>query len=432
MKSIIDIKPLFLLSYRFALWCYGTGIRLAAFFSKKARLWTSGRTQWQSVQSGLIAAQKDNKRPLLWMHCASLGEFEQGRPILEQIRSRHPDWQILLSFFSPSGYEIRKHYAGADFIVYLPLDNPSNAKAFVRLWQPQLTIFVKYEFWYYYFQELHQQKIPVLIIASLFRPNQIFFKWYGKAFRELLGWVEHLFIQNQASADLLSSIGHQHYSICGDTRVDRVIDIAKQAREFPLVQTFVGQQPVFIAGSTWPEDEAVLLPFFNEAWPEAWKIIIAPHNINSAQINRFEQKLQLPAIRYSALDTENAHAAQVLIIDNIGMLSALYQYGRIAYIGGAFRTGLHNTLEPMAFGLPIIFGPKYTKFEEAKQLVKHGGGWPVDGLPGLKKVFKLLKDETQYQQAVQQVKQHLLNNQGASVAIMHYFAQNEGRYKRQL
>ena len=348
------------------------------------------------------------------------------------MRNEHPDWQILLSFFSPSGYEIRKNYAGADFIVYLPLDSPSNAKAFIELWQPQLAVFVKYEFWYYYFRVLHQQKIPVLMIAALFRPNQIFFKWYGKAFRELLGWVEHFFLQNQASADLLSVIGYKHYSICGDPRIDRVIDIAKQARTFPLVEQFVGQQPVFIAGSTWPEDEAVLLPFFNEGWPAAWKIIVAPHKINNTQINRFEQRLMLPVARYSKLNVENAKAAQVLIIDNIGMLSALYQYGKIAYIGGAFRTGLHNTLEPMAFGLPIIFGPKYTKFEEAKYLVQHGGGWTIEERSGLKEIFDFLADAAQYQQTAQQVNKYIHNNQGASKAIMNYISQHQDNYKREL
>jgi 3-deoxy-D-manno-octulosonic-acid transferase len=435
MKSIIDIfwraiQHLFLLLYRLALWSYGAGIRAAAFFSKKARLWTSGRAQWPSVQAGLISAQKDNSRPLLWMHCASLGEFEQGRPVLEKLKRLHPDWQILLSFFSPSGYEIRKNYAGADFIVYLPLDSPSNARAFVQLWQPQLVIFVKYEFWYYYFKVLHQQKIPVLIIAALFRANQIFFKWYGGAFRELLGWVEHLFLQNQASADLLAGIGHQHYTICGDPRVDRVVDIAQQARAFPLVEQFIGQQPAFIAGSTWPEDEAILLPFFNEGWPQEWKIILAPHKINHTQINRFQQKLKHSAIRYSGLKAGQAHTAQVLIIDNIGMLSALYQYGRIAYIGGAFRTGLHNTLEPMAFGLPIIFGPKYSKFEEANYLVQHGGGWAIDELSGLKKVFGHLADEAHYRQAAQQVEKYISDNQGASTAIMAYFSKREKHYRK--
>jgi len=404
--------------YKIAIQLYGLAIRLSSPFAEKAQKWVAGRNGWKQSQKILKQTRARQGRPLLWMHCASLGEFEQGRPIIEKVRQQQPEWQILLTFFSPSGYEIRKAYEGADFITYLPLDHPANARHFVDLWNPDLVIFIKYEFWYYYFRALHRSNTPILMAAALFRPGQMFFKWYGKPFQKMLGWVQHFFLQNQASAQQLNKLGMTNYTVCGDPRVDRVWSIAQQAPSYPIVEQFAQQSDILIAGSTWPEDEAILLPLLNRHWPEGWKAIIAPHHINDKQIEQFRKKLTQPSIRYSQAEDADLKNNNVLIIDNIGMLSALYQYGRIAYIGGGFGAGLHNTLEPIAFGLPVLFGTGYHKFEEARYLVASGGGKAVADAPQLKEAFHGWLEEHNYQKASQQAAAYILKNRGASDAIV--------------
>lgn len=399
--------------YTLILHLYALLIRLAAFFNPKAAQWVAGRRGWRAQHRALLEGKARGEAPLLWMHCASLGEFEQGRPVIEQLKAGQPGLKILLTFFSPSGYEIRKNYPQADYIAYLPLDTPANARDFVALWQPTAAVFVKYEFWYFYLRALRRAQTPVVLISALFRREQLFFRWYGGPLRQLPGWFTHIFVQNESSAALLGEAGFSNCSIAGDTRVDRVRQIAEAAPAFPLVEAFCGGAPVLVIGSSWPEDEAFLLPFLNEQLPSEWKAIIAPHQVDEKHIQQILKKLQLPACRYSE-GGEGRKDASVLLVDNVGMLSALYQYGRIAYIGGAFGAGLHNTLEPIAFGLPVLFGPRYHNFEEARYLARSGGGFPVKNQDELWEKFRHLLREPAYQEASRKAREYIRLNSGAS------------------
>jgi len=400
--------------YTLGIYLFGFAMRLAALFHPKAKAWVQGRRRWQKAQRA-AADTPSAAGPLVWMHCASLGEFEQGRPAIEGLKAQLPQLRILLTFFSPSGYEVRKHYAQADYVHYLPLDTPVNARVFLDTWQPDIAVFVKYEFWYNYLQALQRRKIPVLLIAGLFRPGQLFFRPYGKPFRRILRGFDHLFVQNEASGELLKTYGLNHYTVAGDTRIDRVWQIAQTAPKNTLVEAFVQQAPVFVIGSSWPEDERHLLPFINEHLPADWKVILAPHQIDESHLRDIEAGLRLPHLRYSEATPSNAdEKARVLIIDNIGMLSGLYQYGKIAYIGGAFGSGLHNTLEPIAFGLPVLFGPKYNNFEEARYLVAEGGGFVVKDAAAINQHFRRLTVPAVYEQASRAARQYITQNRGAS------------------
>nr|HQU60794.1 glycosyltransferase N-terminal domain-containing protein [Saprospiraceae bacterium] len=312
------------------------------------------------------------------------------------------------------GYEVRKNYSSADYVVYLPLDTPANARDFMAIWQPALAVFVKYEFWYFHLKALQQRGIPVFLVSALFRPGQLFFKPYGGPFRQLPGWFHHIFVQNESSGALLRAQGLRNFSVAGDTRIDRVLQIAVNAPAFPVIAAFKGDAPLLVAGSTWPEDEALLVPFLNDHLPKGWKAIIAPHQISDSHIQGLAKRLQGRVVRYSEATTSNLPEARILLIDNVGMLSALYQYGRLAYIGGGFGAGIHNTLEPIAFGLPVFFGPKYDKFEEARYLVQSGGGFSIRNLQELKAAFDQLIPETPYLAASEKARQYVLENQGAS------------------
>ncbi len=347
--------------YNISILIYGLIIRLVSLFNAKAKLFVDGR---KGIFERIAEKKITIDRPI-WFHFASLGEFEQGRPVLEKIKSLNPEEKILVTFFSPSGYEIRKNYALADGIFYLPLDTPANAKKFVRLVNPKMAIFTKYEFWPNYFKALASKNIPLYIISGIFRPNQIFFKWYGGFYRNVLKCVNHFFVQNEESKALLKNIHINNVEISGDTRFDRVYENAQMPKELPTIQKFCKNAPVLIAGSTWPDDEKLLVEL--AAKHPNWKIIIAPHEIHASHIAEI-QKLFPKALKFSELNQQTADH-QILIINNIGMLSSLYQYGKIAYIGGGFGVGIHNTLEAAAFGLPIIFGPNYNKFQEAKDLI---------------------------------------------------------------
>lgn len=397
--------------YTLGIYLFSFVMRIAALFHPKARAWVEGRRGWRRKQKSASNAPA----PLLWIHCASLGEFEQGRPVIEGLKAQLPQLRVLLTFFSPSGYEVRKDYAQADHVHYLPLDTPANAKAFLDIWQPDIAVFVKYEFWYNHLQALQRRQIPVLLIAGLFRPGQLFFRPYGKPFRRVLRGFGHLFVQNEASARLLSAYGLEQHTTAGDTRIDRVWQIARAAPQNTVVEAFAQQHPVLVIGSSWPEDERHLLPFLNEYLPADWKAILAPHQIGESHLRDIEAGLQLPCLRYSAAASSEAEEkARVMIIDNIGMLSGLYQYGRIAYIGGAFGSGLHNTLEPIAFGLPVLFGPKYDKFEEARYLVEAGGGFVVRDSAAVRQQFQQLLMPDVYRQAAQAARQYIERNRGAS------------------
>ena len=407
--------------YTLGIYLYGFALRIAALFHPKARKWVKGRQNWASTHRQLRAALPA-ERDLFWFHCASLGEFEQGRPLIEALRQRIDPPLILLTFYSPSGYEIRRNYQSADAVAYLPLDTPAQARQFLAIWQPRLAIFVKYEFWFNTLRRLQQNGIPTILISGLFRPGQVFFQPFGQPFRRLLHGFSHLFLQNEASGQQLQKIGIQHYTIAGDTRIDRVQAIAESAPAIPPAQQFCQSAPVMIVGSAWPEDEACLLPYFNTALPEAWKVIIAPHEINEEHLRHIEQQLELPSLRYSAAaeHPEARAAARVLLIDNIGMLSALYQYGRVAYIGGGFKTGLHNTLEPIAFGLPVLFGPKYHKFEEARYLVEEGGGFAIEDTETLHNTMNWLQQEEAYRTASAKARQYIQQNQGATQEVLYW------------
>lgn len=405
--------------YTLGIYLYGLGLRLAALFHPKARKWVAGRKNWASHHRR-IKGSLPRDRSLFWVHCASLGEFEQGRPLIEALKQRPDPPIILLTFYSPSGYEIRQRYEYADATVYLPLDTPANAREFINIWQPQLAIFVKYEFWFNVLQALQQKSIPVILISGLFRQGQIFFQPYGYPFRTILRGFSQFFLQNKASAECLKTIGIAHYTIAGDTRIDRVKAIAHHAPAIPVAREFCGAAPVMVVGSAWPEDEARLLPYFNQGLPPEWKVIIAPHEIEERHLQQTEQQLGLPSIRYSYA-VENPHllsSARVLLIDNIGMLSALYQYGRVAYIGGGFKTGLHNTLEPIAFGLPVLFGPRYHKFEEARYLVDEGGAFVIESQESLQQTMQQLLQPEAYQAASAKAIGYIHQNQGATQKVL--------------
>ena len=405
--------------YNLAIYLYTLGIRLAALFSPKARLWVDGRKDiFHSIEVEL--ADKPKGKQLLWIHCASLGEFEQGRSIIELIQSNSDQFLVFLTFFSPSGYEIRKDYALADYVFYLPADSPRNAKKFMAIVQPDLAIFVKYEFWFNYLHTLFKSETPTLLISALFRKEQLFFQWYGGLFKNLLPKFQQLFVQNEASATLLKELGLDNFQIAGDTRVDRVLQIAKEAKHFPLIEAFAKDHKIFIVGSNWPEDDAILCPFINTYQSQDWKYIFAPHKLSNSLLEQLEQELSPKSLRYSKAKPADLEEARILIIDNVGMLSSIYKYGNIAYIGGGFGAGIHNTLEPIAFGLPVIFGPKYEKFEEARYLVDHKGGFSINDLAAFKQVFTSLEEGKTYQKASQTAKAYIENNKGASRIIWKY------------
>lgn len=401
--------------YKFSLYLYNILIKISASLGNtKAQLWIKGRKDIFNV----IATSLKPTEKRIWVHASSLGEFEQGRPIIEKIKELRPDYKIILTFFSPSGYEIRKNYAGADYIFYLPLDTKDNAARFIELVQPQMAVFIKYEFWYYYLNTLKNKNIPLYLVSANFRKDQHFFKWYGGWFKNLLHNFTHIFVQNETSNTLLKNVGFINTTIAGDTRFDRVYSIATNSRELPEVQNFVGGSFCIIAGSTWEPDEDLLIRYLNET-PHPLKMIIAPHEIKEASIQATIQKINRTTIRYSGIKDADVKSADVLIIDNIGMLSSLYRYGKIAYIGGGFGKGIHNILEAATFGLPVLFGPNYHKFQEAVNLSKAGGAFPIADYPELKSVLdELIIDTNKNNQCSQTSRQFIENNLGATNIIL--------------
>lgn len=359
--------------YTLVIHLYALSVELASFFNRKARMTRLG--QWRT--NGILRECIDRNAKYIWFHAASLGEFEQGRPVIEAIHKKHPHYKILLTFFSPSGYEVRKDYDGADVVCYLPFDTPYKVRKFINLANPSMAIFVKYEFWMNYLFELKRRNIPTYIISAIFRKEQLFFKSYGKWYLKILHCYKQLFVQDEASAQLLANYGITNVSVCGDTRFDRVLDVQRQARLVPIIEEFVGngEQLVLVAGSTWPQDEDILIPYFNEH-PEI-KLIIAPHEIHREHLMDIASKLRRPSVRLSETNDQYIADKDCLIIDSFGLLSSVYRYGKVAYIGGGFGKGIHNTLEAAVYGMPILFGPKYHKFKEAKDLIAIGGGFSL-------------------------------------------------------
>lgn len=363
--------------YSLAIHLYAFIIALIAPFHRKARKMRMG--QWKT--NSILREKIDRNAKYIWFHAASLGEFEQGRPLMEKIKRDHPEYKVLLTFFSPSGYEVRKNYQGADVICYLPFDTPFRVKKFLNLAHPAIAVFIKYEFWGNYLSELKKRGIPTYIISAIFRPDQLFFQWFGKPYRKMLHCFTHLFVQDERSKQLLAEYGVHPVTVTGDTRFDRVLDIHKQARDIELVERFVTpkeseQAPkVLVVGSSWPLDEEILIPYFHQH-PEM-KLIIAPHEIHKEHLEAIEASLKRPFVRLSDAKAADVADNDCLIIDCFGLLSSIYRYGQIAYVGGGFGVGIHNTLEAAVYGIPVLFGPKYHKFKEAKDLIQVGGGFSV-------------------------------------------------------
>lgn len=358
--------------YNIFLWLFRVITLVASIFYPKAKKWITGR---KNIFEKMDAAISGNSN-IIWMHCASLGEFEQGRPILEKLRNTYPDYKYLLTFFSPSGFEATKNYNGADWIFYMPLDGPGNSKRFLEIVQPRLVIFVKYEFWFYYLKKIKYRNIPLILVSALFTPKMSFFKWYGKLQRKMLTRFDHLFVQTEESKKLIGKIGLSEITtVSGDTRFDRVVEIAVQWNPLPVIEKFIGTKPILVAGSTWPEDEEVLKSLMNQLPENSLQLIIAPHEIDEKHLSSLKNIFP-EAVFYSQFEnlvtTHSSHS--ILVIDNIGMLSRLYKYGNINYVGGGLKpTGVHNVLEAAVFGKPVLYGPFYQKYVEAIGLINCGG-----------------------------------------------------------
>ena len=401
--------------YNIGIRTYTLAIRLASPFNEKAALWIKGR---KNIQKKISTVNKGSHR-LVWFHAASLGEFEQGRPVMEALKKEQPDTRILLTFFSPSGYEIRKNYAGADYIYYLPADTPRNARHFIESVQPDAAVFVKYEYWYNYLNQLNKRHIPTYLISAIFRKEQPFFKTWGGLHRKMLHFFTRMFIQDEESARLLSSIGIQAFEQTGDTRFDRVKQIADTAQDIDKVTHFLNGAPAVVCGSTWPPDEELLLDYINRDNTN-FKLIIAPHEIGENHIRTILGKCQKKVIRYTQ-DEAGETDAKVLIIDCIGLLSSIYRYGKIAYIGGGFGVGIHNTLEAAVYGIPVIFGPRYQKFNEAVTLIQQGGAFSIHNKTELDELLdSLLQDQAITETAGRQALAYVNSQLGATAIIMKY------------
>ena len=354
--------------YNVFIYLYLLGVAIISRFNEKVRKMWRGEREAFSI----LKEKVDPEAKYVWFHAASLGEFEQGRPLMEQLRSEHPEYKILLTFFSPSGYEVRKNYEGADIITYLPIDTITNARRFLRLVHPVMAFFIKYEFWYNYLHILKHRNIPVYSVSSIFRPDQVFFKWYGRQYGRVLNCFTHFFVQNEISKELLAKISITNTTIVGDTRFDRVLQIKEAAKQLPVVEAFKQDYKVFVAGSSWPPDEEIFIKYFNEH--KDWKLIIAPHVIAEDHLQQIEKLLSgRKIVRYKDSAEADVKDAEVLIINCYGLLSSIYHYGDVAYVGGGFGVGIHNLLEAAVWDVPVFFGPNNQKFQEAQALKKSGG-----------------------------------------------------------
>ncbi len=398
-----------LLLYKIGINLYYTLVYIVSLYKNKAKLWINGRKH-QQVQPSASS---------IWFHFASLGEFEQGRPVLEAVKADYPQHKIVITFFSPSGYEARKSTPLADAVYYLPLDTAGNARKFIGTINPVMAIFTKYEYWYHFFNQLHSQHVPLYIVSGIFRPGQVFFKWYGSLHRKMLKMVTWFFVQDIPSKHLLHDAGITNVTISGDTRFDRVWTNAQTPKELPQIAAFKNGQKLFIAGSTWPADEKLIAELI--AQHPDWKFIIAPHEVGEDKIGGLVNILpKETTLRFSQISNLSSQTS-CLIIDNIGMLSSLYQYADIAYTGGGFGAGIHNTLEAAAFGMPVIFGPKYDKFKEAKDLVELNAGFSIKSQDELNSVAGLLmSDEDTRHAAAVIAKNYVQQNVGATEAIQKY------------
>lgn len=416
---------MYLFLYNIFLLLFRAGVRVAALFTPKARLWVNGRKNiYSRLERDFRAGSKN-----IWFHCASLGEFEQGRPVLEKIKSVYPAYRIIVTFFSPSGFEVRKKYEKADHIFYLPLDSPRNAKRFLDIVNPSLVVFVKYEFWHYYFKNIRERKIPFLLVSAVFRNNQIFFKWYGSLYRKMLDSFTHLFVQDTHSKSLLKTLGiEKNVTVAGDTRFDRVAEIAGKFETLPLIEKFCHGKNVMVAGSTWPGDEKILSEFFGVIQDPLLKLIIAPHELGSDHLEQLTTMFPR-AIFYSDPASHDPLVLAdypVLIIDSIGLLSRLYRYAHTAYIGGGFtRDGIHNILEAAVYGKPVVFGPVYKKYREAIELIEAGGATSVASASDLRSVVNsFLENASIYSIQCEASRKYVQQNEGATASIFRFIQEN--------
>lgn len=402
------------LLYNLGMLIYHFGVWVASFWNEKASKFCKGR---QGVLE-YIAEKVDRNSKYVWVHAASLGEFEQGRPIIEKLRQMKPEYKIILTFFSPSGYEVRKNYEGADIVCYLPIDTSWSANRFLDVVNPSYAIFIKYEFWMNYIVGLKRRKIPTYIVSAIFRPSQVFFKWYGFWYRKVLHCFTHLFVQNQVSLDLLSSIGVKNVSLTGDTRFDRVADIAAKSKELPIVSAFAQGSKVIVAGSSWPKDEDILCDYFNNH--PGVKMILAPHEIHQAHLDSIVSKLKRPYVFYKDTDEVAVAKADCLIINCFGLLSSIYKYGEVAYIGGGFGVGIHNTLEAAVYGMPVLFGPNYGRFQEAVDMVKRGGAFSIQNAGEYNELMDslLAENSSLLKSASAQTAEYVNENRGATERIV--------------
>ena len=396
--------------YNLGIRLYTVLIQMASLKSFKAKAWIQGRKDiFKQIQDQILPGSQH-----IWFHFASLGEFEQGRPVLEGMRHRYPEKRILVTFFSPSGYEVRKNSPLADHIFYLPVDSKKNAARFIELVNPSMAVFTKYEYWFHYFTELKRREIPLYIISGIFRESQPFFKWYGGLHRKMLECVTYFFVQNGESRHLLEGLNIKNVVVSGDTRFDRVYENAQNPKQLKEIEAFCGNHPVFIAGSTWLPDEKILSVLVSRF--SGWRFIIAPHEIGEIRIKEIEELFK-DNIRYSNL-TVSGTLARTLIIDNIGMLSLLYPYGSIAYIGGGFGAGIHNTLEAAAFGKPVIFGPNYQKFQEAKDLIEMEAAFSIKDENELNNISEKLKNEIYREKCGSKARNYVEEKIGATQTIL--------------
>ena len=406
--------------YSFALFLYRQTMRLAALFHPKANLWNEGqRTVW----AGLEAALHDNVKPVAWFHTASMGEFEQGRPVIEAFKNQFPDYFILVTFYSPSGYEVRKHTPGIDFISYLPFDGAISSNRFLNLVQPKIALFVKYEFWYFYLHGLKKRGIQTLLVSGIFRPNQSFFQWYGGFFRRMLATFDHLFVQNTASKELLESIQIPQVSVAGDTRFDRVLANARKSEPWDFLDKFIDNQAFMLVGSAWQADMDCIIPLINShAFPLKW--VIVPHEIHTAELQTWKNQMSVPVMFSTG---EFVEQAEVLIVDEVGRLATMYRGATFAYIGGAFGAGLHNTLEAAVYGPTVFFGNKnYQKFHEAVDLVSLGLAYPIADSESLEKAMRaLFDDEDTLVNKQVMSRQYVALQAGATARIMEYIQQTK-------
>lgn len=407
--------------YNISIKAYGTALKLASNFNEKAKLWVNGRKNWEEK----IASKISKTDKVLWVHCSSLGEFEQGRPVIEALREKYPSHKIAVSFFSPSGYEIRKNYQGADVIFYLPLDTKSNAEKLIKVLHPEVLILVKYEYWFNLITELNDKNIPTIVVSSIFRESQNFFKKNGNNwFAKKLSLINHFFVQNQKSKDLLDSINITQNTIAGDTRFDRVKQIIHQDNNLDFMNDFKQDSKLIVVGSSWPKDEELFVELINQKLTDNWKIVFAPHNLNESEINSFLSKINQKAVKFSDLEKiskQDLIDSKIFILNTIGILSKVYSYADITYIGGGFGAGIHNTLEAVTFGNPVVFGPKYKKFQEAVDLIEVGGGFSIANQEEFNQVLnQLMNDENYRKISGKKAGDFVQNSPNATKIILEY------------